>query len=661
MLYKPQEATSPADVFASPQPYDVPAGLSPVGSHQLPGTEDQMMLTSGMHAHVQEPIADPGVSPWRSLVAPFVARRDARGAADAIQQRRRRELEAQVAALHRVQAVIEFDLDGTILQANDNFLQALGYRLEEIQGHHHAMFVDPLLAQSEEYRQFWAKLGRGEFDAGQYRRLGKGGREIWIQASYNPVLDANGRPYKVVKFATDITAQMQQAADVSGQLAAINKSQAVIEFSLDGRILSANENFLATTGYTLEEVRGQHHGMFVDPEQRQGADYRLFWEKLGRGEYDAGQYRRLGKGGREVWIQASYNPILDVNGRPFKVVKYATDITAQVRDTQAMQQAVAQTREVVAAAQGGDLTGHIATEGKSGHIAELCEGINALVDAMATIITQIKFAADTIAVGASEIAEGNSDLSVRTEQQAASLEETAVSMKGLTATVQQTAANARQASELASGAVDVAAQGGHVVHEVVSTMALINASSRRIVDIIGVIDGIAFQTNILALNAAVEAARAGEHGRGFAVVATEIRELSQRSASAAKEIKQLIADSVEKVGTGTDQVESAGRTMDEIVVNVKRVSALVTEISAVAQQQSESIGQINQAVDHIDQSTQQNAALVEEASAAARSMEEQATQLRHTVAAFRVEAESSAARVDADRALQARQPSLRLV
>jgi len=192
-------------------------------------------------------------------------------------------------------------------------------------------------------------------------------------------------------------------------------------------------------------------------------------------------------------------------------------------------------------------------------------------------------------------------------------------------------------------------------------MALFNASSRRIVDIIGVIDGIAFQTNILALNAAVEAARAGEHGRGFAVVATEIRELSQRSASAAKEIKQLIADSVEKVGTGTDQVESAGRTMDEIVVNVKRVSALVTEISAVAQQQSESIGQINQAVDHIDQSTQQNAALVEEASAAARSMEEQATQLRHTVAAFRVEAESSTARVDADRALQARQPSLRLV
>jgi len=212
-----------------------------------------------------------------------------------------------------------------------------------------------------------------------------------------------------------------------------------------------------------------------------------------------------------------------------------------------------------------------------------------------------------------------------------------VSMKGLAETVQRTATNARQASQLAGGAADVAARGGNVVHEVVQTMAVINASSRRIVDIIGVIDGIAFQTNILALNAAVEAARAGEHGRGFAVVATEIRELSQRSASAAKEIKQLIDASVANVGAGTAQVESAGRTMDEIVVNVRRVSDLMSEISTAAQQQSDDIQQMNHAVDLIDQGTQQNAALVEEASAAARSMEEQSAQLLQTVASFRVQ------------------------
>lgn len=592
------------------------------------------MLIPGFTAGAQAPAElHTRWSPWRALLGALAPhpRAGVDAAADA-----RSELEAQVAALHRVQAVIEFALDGTILQANDNFLQAMGYRLEEIQGRHHSLFVDPEHARSAEYRDFWARLGRGEYDAGQYRRFGKGQREIWIQASYNPVLDRQGRPYKVVKFATDITAQKLQAADSAGQLAAIDKSQAVIEFSMDGHILSANDNFLAATGYRLDEVRGQHHALFIEPDHRDSAEYRQFWEKLGRGEYDAGQYRRLGKGGREVWIQASYNPILDLNGKPFKVVKYATDITAQVHENQAMQRAVAQTREVVAAAKQGDLTRRVATADKNGPIAELCEGVNALVEAMGAIIGQIKFAADTIAVGATEIAQGNGDLSQRTEQQAASLEETAVSMKGLAETVQRTATNARQASQLAGGAADVAARGGSVVHEVVETMAVINASSRRIVDIIGVIDGIAFQTNILALNAAVEAARAGEHGRGFAVVATEIRELSQRSASAAKEIKQLIGASVANVGAGTAQVESAGRTMDEIVTNVRRVSELMSEISTAAQQQSDDIQQMNQAVDLIDQGTQQNAALVEEASAAARSMEEQSAQLLQTVASFRV-------------------------
>ncbi|MET4574708.1 methyl-accepting chemotaxis protein [Stenotrophomonas rhizophila] len=572
----------------------------------------------------------------RSLGALAFSPRATRQASTALAQRHA-ELEAQVAALHRVQAVIEFDLEGTILQANDNFLQTLGYTLEEIRGRHHSMFVDPEHVRSSAYREFWARLGRGEFDAGQYRRVGKGGREIWIQASYNPVFDSSGRPVKVVKFATDITAQQMQAADFAGQLAAINTSQAVIEFSLDGCILSANDNFLATTGYALEEVRGQHHSLFAETEYARSAEYRQFWQKLGRGEYDAGQYRRLGKGGREIWIQASYNPIFDMNGRPFKVVKYATDISAQVRDAQALAAAVAQTREVVAAAQAGDLGRRIDAGDKTGAIAELCEGINAMVETMGSVIGQIRVAADAVALGASEIATGNADLSQRTEQQAASLEETAVSLQGLTGTVRQSAEDARQASQLAGGAVDVAAQGGRVVSEVVTTMSLINASSRRIVDIISVIDGIAFQTNILALNAAVEAARAGEHGRGFAVVAGEIRSLSQRSASAAKEIKQLIDDSVDRVGTGTAQVESAGRTMQQIVDSVTRVDALIARISTGAQQQSESIGQINQAVEHIDQSTQQNAALVEEASAAARSMEEQATQLLQTVSAFRVD------------------------
>src|SRR5580658_1626165 len=232
-------------------------------------------------------------------------------------------------AINKSQAVIEFAMDGKILHANENFLKAMGYSLDEIRGQHHSMFADSAYAQSAEYREFWEKLRRGEFDAGQYRRLGKGGREIWIQASYNPILDGKRKPVKVVKFATDITQQKVQSADYEGQLAAIGMSQAVIEFSLDGKILNANENFLKTLGYALDEVKGQHHSMFVDPDYRQSTEYRLFWEKLGRGEYDSNQYKRIAKGGREIWIQASYNPIRDLNGKPFKVVKYATDITQQ--------------------------------------------------------------------------------------------------------------------------------------------------------------------------------------------------------------------------------------------------------------------------------------------------------------------------------------------
>jgi len=237
-------------------------------------------------------------------------------------------------AINRVQAVIEFGLDGKILHANENFLKTLGYSLEEIKGNHHSMFVDAAYRQSPDYRLFWEKLGRGEYDAGQYKRIGKGGRVVWIQASYNPVLDRNGKPFKVVKFATDITEQKLRNADYEGQIAAISKAQAVIEFTLDGKVIGANNNFLKVLGYSLGEIKGQHHAMFVEAGYRQSPEYRLFWEKLGHGEYEAGQYKRIGKGGTEVWIQASYNPIMDADGKPFKVVKYATDITASVKASQ---------------------------------------------------------------------------------------------------------------------------------------------------------------------------------------------------------------------------------------------------------------------------------------------------------------------------------------
>jgi methyl-accepting chemotaxis protein len=235
-----------------------------------------------------------------------------------------------IAAIRRVQAVIEFGMDGTIVAANENFLKALGYSLEEIQGKHHSMFVEPAMRDSAGYREFWASLNRGEFQSAEYKRFGKGGKEVWILASYNPILDEKGKPFKIAKFATDVTEQKQRFADLAGKIAAIGKSQAAIEFGMDGTILTANENFLNALGYSLGEIQGRHHSMFVDASERDGAAYRQFWANLNAGQYQAGEFRRVGKAGREVWIQASYNPILDLNGKPFKVVKYATDTTAQV-------------------------------------------------------------------------------------------------------------------------------------------------------------------------------------------------------------------------------------------------------------------------------------------------------------------------------------------
>jgi len=237
------------------------------------------------------------------------------------------DLMGQIQAIHRSQAVIEFELDGTIITANENFLGAMGYRLEEVQGQHHRIFVDSQEADSPDYRMFWDRLARGQFEAGDFKRVAKDGSDVWIQATYNPIMDATGKPVKVVKYATDITAQKIDAADKAGQIDAISKSQAVIEFELDGTIRWANDNFLGAVGYRLEEVRGKHHRIFVDPEEASGAEYKRFWENLASGEFASGEYRRINKAGEDVWINASYNPILDPDGKPFKVVKFASDIT----------------------------------------------------------------------------------------------------------------------------------------------------------------------------------------------------------------------------------------------------------------------------------------------------------------------------------------------
>jgi methyl-accepting chemotaxis protein len=547
------------------------------------------------------------------------------------------DLRAQFAAINRAQAIIEFTLDGKILTANENFLNTMGYTLAEIQGQHHSMFVTPEYRASAEYKAFWAKLGRGEYEAAQYMRIAKGGKEIWIQASYNPILDKRGKPYKIVKFATDITAQKLLVADYEGQLAAIGKSQAVIEFALDGTILTANPNFLNALGYTLDEVKGKHHRLFVAPDERDSAAYKAFWDKLGRGEYDANQYKRIGKSGREVWIQASYNPIMDASGRPFKVVKYATDVTVQTKAAQMMQLAVQEVQQVVDATKANDLTKRIALDGKSGEIRSLCAGVNDLVDAMSGIILNIRTASNTIAAASAEISTGSQDLAQRTESQAASIEETAASMHEVTSTVKLNADNAQAANQLAVVARDTAEKGGGVVADAVKAVIQIEDSAQKIADIIGLIDEIAFQTNLLALNASVEAARAGEAGKGFAVVAQEVRALAQRSANASKDIKALIQTSNSQVKTGAALVNQAGGSLTEIVGAIKKVSDIVAEIAAASREQATGLEQINTAVASMDEMTQRNGALVEETSASAQALSNQAQELAVLVQRYRTD------------------------
>jgi PAS domain S-box-containing protein len=296
----------------------------------------------------------------------------------------------QIEAVHKTRATIEFQMDGTIITANDLFVKAMGYTLDEIKGKHHSMFVGDTVSKTAEYREFWAALNRGEAQASTFKRLAKGGREVWLSAIYNPIQGVHGKPYKVVKFATDVTEQNLKAAEQAGQLEAIGRASAVIEFRMDGTVITANGNFLQALGYTLDEIKGKHHSMFVDETYRHSAGYKEFWAKLNQGEYVADEFKRIGKGGKEVWIQASYNPILDLNGKPFKVVKFATDITAQKTALNTM---LADAAMLSKAAVEGRLATRADASKHQGDFRKVVEGVNATLDA---VVGPLNVAADYV-------------------------------------------------------------------------------------------------------------------------------------------------------------------------------------------------------------------------------------------------------------------------
>jgi methyl-accepting chemotaxis protein len=485
----------------------------------------------------------------------------------------------QVAAIGRSQAVIEFNLDGTIIKANDNFLGAVGYRLDEIQGRHHSLFVEPSYGNSGEYRQFWADLNAGKFVAGEFKRFGKGGREIWLQASYNPIMGTDGKPIKVVKYASDVTASKLKNADYEGQLAAINKSQAVIEFKLDGTIVTANDNFLSVVGYRLDEVQGRHHSLFADPVYAASPAYRQFWADLNAGKFSAGEFRRVGKGGKEVWIQASYNPIFDLNGKPYKVVKYASDISAakkleaEVRDSQAREKRVAdelrdkvdQMLGVVRAAGQGDRSQKITVTGADA-IGQLGEGLSKFFDDLRQMEEEKQLA---------QVREQQQANQLRTNVDAILDVVNAAAEGDLTRSVSVGGSDA--VGQLGEGLTQFFSDLRGSVSEIAGNAQSLGSSSEQLTAVSQQMSANAEETSA---QAGVVSAAAEQVSKNIQTVATSAEQMS----ASIKEISKNATEAARVATTAVQTADAANTTVTKLGESSREIGNVIKLITSIAQQ-----------------------------------------------------------------------------
>lgn len=534
-------------------------------------------------------------------------------------------------AINRSQGSIFVDLDGHIEFANSNFLSYTGFQLSEIEG---KSYKDLCPSSSHPWITQWEKLMAGHDIHGEYEVSCNNGKTCWLQATCNPIPGLDGKPTRIIIFATDISAEVEKRKEVEMlSLVAAETDNLVVITDAQERIEYINDGFSRLTGYTFEECVGRKPGSFLQGKETDPKTIARLRQSVQLKEPFYEEILNYTKDNKPYWVSMAINPVFDEDGNIKRFVSIQGDVTESKLKALENEKGMRESVAVLQALAQGDLSNSMSSEYK-GTFKQIGEAINDTMHNLVEVVEGIRDVASHVDTAAREINEGNRDLSNRTERAAASIQETSSSMYEITATVAQNVDNSARANDMVSQAKTEAEKGGEIVGQAVSAMVEINDSSKKISDIVGVIDDIAFQTNLLALNASVEAARAGEQGRGFAVVASEVRNLAGRSAVAAKEIKELIDDSVQRVANGVELVNASGERLDGIVTQVKGVAEIVSEIFKASQEQSEGIQQIDNSIRQLDKSTQQNGALVEQASAASRSTMDQADSLIKLIGFF---------------------------